>query len=380
MARDEVETLRRLVGWPTISSNPLTELAAYVAQRCEDVGFKVERFEDQDSPGKVNVVCAAGPAGTDGLILSGHMDVVPVAGQAWSVDPFTLTERDGRLLGRGTSDMKGFIAASIEALGRLDLSRLQRELVLIWTHDEEVGCVGSAKLASRLAAEGRALPSEALIGEPTDFRILRMHPGHVALTITTFGEAAHSSKPDLGASAIKAMGRVITMLEQLEAELMRSRRFEDLLERPWVTMNMGTLHGGQAVNIVPDHCALMVGYRPLPGDDALAVFRVIEARARALKLPDSTRVEVHLERQTPSMLSPEGTPLQGLLTPHACCAETAAASFATDGGNLQALGVRSLIFGPGSIDVAHKADEYVRADALAQAVDVIEAVVRARCA
>ncbi|MCB9792186.1 MAG: acetylornithine deacetylase, partial [Alphaproteobacteria bacterium] len=349
-----------------------------LAQRFEDLGFRVERFVSGE-PGKVNLVCSAGPEGTDGLILSGHLDVVPTDGQAWTSDPFTLTPRGDRLVGRGSSDMKGFVAASLEALRRIDLSKLQRELVLIWTADEEVGCLGSAKLAEHLAADGRPLPTECWIGEPSDFRIMRMHPGHVGVRIATFGEAAHSSKPDLGASALKAMTRVMVMLEELEAQLRQQRRYEDMLERPWTTMNMGTIRGGQAVNIVPDACELVVGYRPLPGEDSRAVFEEIEGRLAALKLPEGTRVSAEITRATPSLFTPEGTPLQGLIAPHACSQETCAASFATDGGNLAHLGIRTLVFGPGSIDVAHKADEYVSAPALIRAVDIVEDIVRGRC-
>ena len=368
-----VATLARLVAEPTISNRPLLELAGFMAQRAEDAGFRVELFEDEQDAGKVNVVASAGPQEGEGLILSGHMDVVPVEGQDWSSDPFRLDEREGRLYGRGSSDMKAFLAASVEGLDRLDLSKLRRELVLVWTHDEEIGCVGSRKLVKRLAKEGRPLPSECWIGEPTDFRILRMHPGHVALKIVTSGRSAHSSKPDLGKSAIKEMRRVLELVEQVEAEQMRHRRLEAFLDRPYTTMNAAQIRGGVAVNMVPDRCELTVGYRPLPGDDPLEVFRILEERVRNLD------ADAELLRVTPSMLTEEGCPLQGLLEGHACSKETSAASFATDGGNLEELGISSLIFGPGSIDVAHAPDEYVERSALESAVGMVEQVVRARC-
>jgi acetylornithine deacetylase len=370
-------TLSRMIASPTVSSRPIRELAAYVAGRCEDLGFACEILEDDEDPGKANVVCTLGPPGEDGLILSGHMDVVPVEGQPWSSDPFSLTERGGRLYGRGTADMKGFIACAIEALGRLPLGALRRQLVLIWTHDEEIGCMGSARLVPKL--RGRRLPGEALIGEPTDFLIYRMHPGHVAVTLAARGESAHSSKPDLGANAIAAMARVVLMLERLQADLRTDRRLEAFLERPFTVMNPAQIRGGVAVNLVPDACELTVGYRPLPGDDPLAVAREIERRLGDLSLPAGTSVTLSVDRVTPGMLTPPGSPLEGLLRPHACRPHAAAASYATDGGNLEALGIRSLIFGPGSIDVAHKADEYVSAEALERGVDVVEAVVRGRC-
>ena len=146
-----IDLLARLVSFPTISNRPLTELAALLAQRAEDAGMRVERFETE--AGKCNVIASAGPRGTDGLVLSGHMDVVPVEGQDWSTDPFKLTESGGRLYGRGACDMKGFLAAVTDALPAIPLARLRRELVLIWTHDEEVGCLGSAALAGQLAGD-----------------------------------------------------------------------------------------------------------------------------------------------------------------------------------------------------------------------------------
>lgn len=381
-SRPELKTLAELVAFPSVSSRPMRDLAAYVAERCEDLGFGVEYFEDPADPTRTNVVCTAGPApeaGGEGLILSGHLDVVPVDGQPWASDPFVLTERGGRLYARGSSDMKGFVAASLEALGQLQLPRLRAPLVLIWTYDEEIGCAGSQHLVRQLAQQRRALPTEALIGEPTDLRVLRMHPGHVTLRLRAQGVSAHSSKPDLGASAITAMGRVLGMLERLAVELQGERRFEDLLERPWVTMNPGILRGGAAVNMVADHCELWLGYRPLPGDDPLAVARRVEARLQELPLPAGTAVSLEVVRETPAMLTPEGIPLQGLLCAHASHPALGAAAFATDGGNLAALGIRSLIFGPGSIDVAHKPDEYIEAAALTRGVEVVEAVVRARC-
>ena len=363
------ETLARLVAFPTVSDRPVDGIAAYLAERCEAAGMRVERF-DAPEPGKCNLVCSAGPAGTDGLVLSGHMDVVPVAGQPWTSDPFVLTKRGDRLHGRGSCDMKAFLAATVEALPLLP--KLERELVLVWTYDEEVGCIGSRELLSRIA--GRALPSLALIGEPTSFQILRMHPGHVAAKIRCRGRAAHSSKPDLGANAIRLAARVIDRLDALAEEWRKDVRFADMLERPFVVMNVATIRGGAAINIVPDSCEIGVGFRPLPGMDPEGLFA--EMKARVEELPDVT---AELVRVTPAMLTPTGTVLESLLLPHAARPEIGAAAFATDGGNLARAGVQSLVFGPGSIDVAHMADEYVPIGELHRCVDVVAEVVARRC-
>ncbi len=374
-----VDSLAQLVGFPTVSNRPVTEIAAWLAHRAEDAGFNVEQF--QSSAGKANVVCTAGPLDRmdQGLVISGHMDVVPVEGQPWSSDPFSLTQRGGRLYGRGTADMKGFIASTVEALDEVDVASLAAPLVLVWTHDEEVGCLGSAHLADQLGATDRPLPREALIGEPTNFKMVRMHPGHVAVQIVATGESAHSSKPDLGASAIKAMGRALAAIDRLERELQLERRLEAYLDRPWVTLNTGLIHGGSAVNLVPARCEVTLGYRPLPGDDPLGVARRLELRFSDLDLPAGTELHLQVQRITPSLLTEEGSDLQALLAPHAHGEDATAAAFATDAGNLARLGIQSLIFGPGSIDVAHKADEYVELAELEKAKNIIGQIVRQRC-
>ncbi|MDP6933688.1 MAG: M20/M25/M40 family metallo-hydrolase, partial [Myxococcota bacterium] len=176
-----IELLDRLISYPSISSMPVRPLAAELAQRCEDLGFQVEEHPTAEDSDKINLVCTAGPSRPGGLVLSGHMDVVPVDGQPWSSDPFKLVERDGRLFGRGTTDMKGFIAACLQALEDHDPGDFTAPLVLVWTCDEEVGCLGSAALARELSRS--TLPTATWIGEPTDFRLLRMHAGHVAVHV-----------------------------------------------------------------------------------------------------------------------------------------------------------------------------------------------------
>jgi acetylornithine deacetylase len=372
------ELLAELVAMPTVSDRPLTALAALLAERAEGAGMRVERFET--SPGKVNVVASAGPPGTDGLILSGHMDVVPTEGQAWSSDPFRLTEVDGRLVGRGACDMKGFIAAAQGAIEGLDLSRLRRELVLMWTHDEEVGCFGSAALVDQLA--GRPLPRACLIGEPTDLHICRLHPGHATFRVRCSGRPAHSSRPQLGASAIKVATRALWALEALEAELATETAFHAELPTPYAVLNAAMIQGGSAVNIVPERCELRLGLRPLPGQSTASILARIQARLEEVQAEVSRwggGVEVELVADTPSLLTHEGCALIGDLADMARDPRAGGVPFATDGGNLSRLGTEVIVFGPGSIDVAHRPDEYIRADELQAAVPMLERLIWRRC-
>lgn len=373
-----VEHLRTLVAFPTVSDRPNAPLAHWLADALDGLGLRVELLADPHQDGKVNVVASAGPQGSDGLLVSGHLDVVPTEGQPWTTDPFALTGRDGRWFGRGTADMKGFVAATLAALARLPLERLQRELVLAWTYDEEVGCLGSAHLVETWRAAGRPVPRSCLIGEPTDFRILRMHAGHTAVRVTIHGAAAHSSRPDLGVNAISGARRVLAALDDL-ADALRQELRSGLpeVERPWVTLNVGNIVGGGAVNVVPDRCVLELGLRPLPGDDEGAL--LARVRDAVCSIGEPWRVEVERLHGIAPMLTPAGSSLEGLLRTFAADPVAGAAGYATDGGNLARLGTQPLVFGPGSIDVAHRADEWVGARDLDRAVDVLEAVIQARC-
>jgi len=376
MSEPVVTLLERFVAHPTVSDRPVLALAADLATRATDLGFRVERFVDPDREGKCSVVASIGPRGTDGLAISGHMDVVPVEGQPWTTDPFRATEKDGRLYGRGAADMKGFLAAVMTALARIPASAYRRELVLVWTHDEEIGCLGSAGLARWWG--DRPIPTTCWIGEPTRFQVQRMHPGHVAVELTAIGRAAHSSRPEVGIDAIEAGAAIVAAAKELAREL-REHPVADLaeMERPWVALNVGQIHGGQAVNIVPDHCVVRIGYRPLPGQPPDAVWNELQQRVASLGL--KAKVEGRLLRVSPAMLTPLDTPLEAVLLSHASTTAIGAATFATDGGNLTQIGTRPLVFGPGDIAVAHQADEWIDGAELVKAVGVVEAVVRRMC-
>jgi len=353
-------------------------MAAHLAERLQHASFKVERFET--TPGKINVVASAGPVGSDGLILSGHMDVVPTDGQSWSSDPYKLTEKDGKLYGRGTCDMKGFIAAVLDVAERLDVKTLNRELLLIFTHDEEVGCLGSAALKTQLA--DRPVPSLTWIGEPTNFRICRLHPGHMTVRITCLGRPAHSSRPELGLNAIDIATSAMIRLKELAADLKTQHSPLPGLICPYTIVNIGCIHGGCAVNIVPERCEIHVGLRPLPGQPSAELIGRIHARLSPLiahyqELGGNILIEG--VQDTPALLTASGTQLEELLRPHADSPKTCAAPFATDGGNLAQLGTQPLVFGPGSIDVAHRPNEYLSVDALRATTQILGNVIQRRC-
>jgi len=375
-----VDTLSHLVAFPTVSDRPVTEIAAFLAQHADDAGFAVEQLPSE--PGKSNVVARVGPRGQGGLLLSGHMDVVPTEGQAWTSDPFKMVERDGQLVGRGTADMKGFIAAVVESLRGFPVHDLKREIVLVWTHDEEIGCLGAQQLVERWAPSLDPLPPDAWIGEPTDLHICRMHPGHTTVDLTFQGRPAHSSKPQLGLSAIHIAAEAIQVLQRVAEEWKQHPMPDTTLPCPHAVMNVGHIQGGTAVNIVPEHCTLRLGIRPLPGQDSLALVEEIRQALRPLSeaaARDGGSVHVALRQCAPPLLTDADIPLAHALRPHAAAPEIGGVPFATDGGHLNQLGTRCLVFGPGSIDVAHRADESVPARALEQTVQIVRSVLMERC-
>lgn len=375
-----VDTLARLVAFPTVSDRPVTEIAAFLAQRAEDAGFEVRQLPSE--PGKSNVVARVGPRGVGGILLSGHMDVVPVEGQAWQSDPFSLTEKDGQLVGRGTADMKGFIAAVTTAISTLPLNALQRELVLVWTHDEEVGCVGAQHLVEHWQDSLDPLPPDTWIGEPTDLCVCHVHPGHTTLEITCSGRPAHSSRPELGLSAIHMAGHVLEALQTVATSWRATQAHGDLLPSNHTVMNVGHIEGGAAVNIVPEHCRMTVGIRPIPGEDDRALIGAIEAAIApiaAATARDGGAIHLRICQSSPAMLTDPDTPFAATLRAHAADPAPRGVPFSTDGGHLSRLGTRCLVFGPGSIDVAHRPNESIWAPALEKTVGIVQEVILERC-
>jgi acetylornithine deacetylase len=375
-----VPTLARMVSVPSVSGRPMLELASMLAERSEDAGMRVERFEV--APGHCNVVARAGPRTGEGLVLSGHLDVVPTDGQDWSTDPFTLTPVGPDLQGRGACDMKGFIAAATCAIESVGTARLNGELAVIWTCEEEVGCAGSRALVDRHRAALADLPPSTVVGEPTGLRVCRMHPGHTTLRITVQGRSAHSSRPELGLNAIGLAAGLLDALRDLEAALRAERRALPELERPWVVLNVGRICGGTAINIVPEHCTIDLGLRPLPGQTAGEMLRRVEdaiagPRQRATSL--GARVELHLLLDAPALLTSPDTPIERALLPLSRSPQVGGVPFATDAGNLHLLGQSCLVYGPGSIDLAHRPDERVPHAELVEAHDQLARLIDLRC-
>jgi acetylornithine deacetylase len=312
------------------------------------------------------------------------MDVVPAEEDGWASPPFTLTDAGDRWVARGSADMKGFVALAANLAREAEPERLAAPLALAFTYDEEVGTLGARHLAASYAGSwgreaGREpLPTAAVIGEPTELRVVAMHKGHVKLRVTLEGRSAHSGYPHLGVNAVEAGGRVIAALaalrRRLEGEAPPHR--ERFPEVPFVPLNVGTVRGGSAVNVVPERCVIEVGVRPLPGVDSAALAaRVEEAVAGAAEVPFS----VELLSDSPPLALDPAAPVARALCELAGQGEPAAVHYATDGGWLSRLGLECAVFGPGSIEVAHRPNEWLPKADLAAARRRMERMVERFC-
>ena len=361
---DSVATLAELAAFPTISAESNEALIRHAAQKITEAGGRIHILAGA-KPGKFNMLASFGPATGAGIVLSGHSDVVPVAGQDWHSDPFTLTEKDGRLYARGASDMKGFLAAMLTAAGRCDAAKLTRPLHLVFSYDEEIGCVGVRDLLARLRAENFQAQG-CIIGEPTEQRVITGHKGKIAGCICCRGRAAHSANPALGCNAIMLASEMLQEMRAVQEELTRGRR-DDAYPFPFTSLHAGTIKGGVALNIVPDLCEIEFEIRHLAGEDTDALLARLAATGQRLAASsDGGAVEVRVTNAYPGLETPRDAAIAQIALAAAGAAQTGKIGFGTEAGLFaEALGMQTVICGPGNIDRAHKADEYVTRDELA---------------
>ncbi len=378
------ELLRRLVAFDSTSRNSNLPIADFVCEYLDRPGVRIERNPSPDGD-KTNLVIAAGPeveAGDrPGLTLSGHLDVVPADEPEWRSDPFELTVTDELLVGRGACDMKGFVALAANALAKAAAGgdrRLRRPLALLLTYDEEVGTLGARRFVDTWPAD-RPLPRRTIVGEPTSLRAVRMHKGFCTQRITVRGESAHSGYPHLGRSAIEPAARAIAALADLRLALEGEPcpQAEHFPEVPYVALNVGLVRGGAAVNVIPDRCEISLGFRVLPGMDWRPVAeRVRTAAAAALAGEDFDCEE--LDASPPFLLAADHDLYRGL------CRilgqrRTVSASYATDAGWLQQGGFDCLLWGPGTIEVAHRPNESMPRAELRRGGELLARVVERFC-
>jgi acetylornithine deacetylase len=375
-ALNDRELLTRLVAHPTVCGRSNTDLVDFIAGCLEPAGVVVDR-RDGPEPGRVNLVARVGPepTGDAGLTLSGHLDVVPADEPDWTSDPFTLTERDGMLFGRGSCDMKGFIAVAVNAaIAAAERGSLRAPLCLVLTCDEELGAVGAQRLV-RDWDDPRPLPRATVIGEPTSLQVVRMHKGHLKLRIIVEGVAAHSGSPHLGDNAVERAGAILAALTTWRAELAADRpaNHEHFPAVPFTVLNIARVRGGHSINVIPDRCEIELGLRLLPGQAPDAF------REKVRTLAEAAGGRVELINDNPPMAVPADASVHRALCGLVGQDKSLGVSFASDGGPLRKLGLEPVLFGPGSIEDAHRPDEFVPIAELTRCRETIDLLVREMC-
>ncbi|MCB1340329.1 MAG: acetylornithine deacetylase [Pseudooceanicola sp.] len=373
---ETVALLDRLIAFPTISSDSNLAMIAELAARLTDVGARVELFTD-DTGAKANLFATLGPEGDGGLILSGHTDVVPVAEQDWSSDPFVMREEAGRLYGRGTCDMKGFIAAAVVMARDYAALDLKRPLHFAFTHDEEVGCLGARALVPELEKRGLR-PSMAIIGEPTLMGVIEGHKGCCEYTVRFSGLEGHGSAPDRGVNAVEYAARYITRLMELRADLMLRAPEDSRFQPPWSTINIGSLRGGVAHNVIAGKAELEWETRPVQKGDLAFVRDAVTAYVEEHLLPAMRAIHPEASIETEVIGEVAGLDVLPENAARDLVAGLVGANgadvvpFGTEAGLFQEMGMSVVVCGPGSIEQAHKPDEFVAVDQLGACLAMLD--------
>ncbi len=362
-AKDCITMLEKLVAFDTTSRNSNLELIEFVRNELEQIGVDT-RLTFNEEKTKANLWATIGPQKRGGVVLSGHTDVVPVDGQDWASDPFKLVERDGRLFGRGSADMKGFVACVVAHAARMNKANLITPLHFAFSYDEEVGCTGVLGLIDDMR-ENLPAPLAVIVGEPTLMQIVGGNKGSEGFITTIHGVDGHSSLPGLGANAIMAAGRIIAYLHDMQKRLKASADPSNGFNPPYTTIDCGVINGGVAANIIPSKCTFQWGFRCVPEDDVNELVKEVKDFIAAeiepgLKAVSQQAGIVHVPRHSVPGLAPNSDSPAEMLLRHLTGLNTSGrVSYGTEAGQFQTAGVPGVIFGPGSIEQAHLPDEYV---------------------
>lgn len=358
----EFDILERLVSFASVVGRPNAEIVAWIRDYAQSHGAQVTTATGPEGD-RANLFATIGPRDVPGVILSGHMDVVPAGEAAWSSDPFTLRCDGDRLYGRGTSDMKGFLACALAALPALSKMPLKRPVHLAFSYDEEAGCKGVPHLID-LIPTLCARPHMCIVGEPSGLRAIRAHKGKAAVRVTVKGRSGHSSRPDQGLNAIHAMSELLTTAVNIATSLTRGP-FDSNFEPPYSSLQVGTLAGGQSVNIIPDLCIAEIEARAIAGVAPASLLEPLRQVSEALAARGlDTAFEMLSEY--PALSLAAHTPLAALMQVLTGQEPLAAVSYGTEAGLYQAAGIDSIICGPGDIGRAHRPDEYITRDELGE--------------
>jgi acetylornithine deacetylase len=359
--------LRDLVGFPTVSRDSNLPLIDYIEHYLKELGISGIRATNADGR-KANLLATIGSATSAGILLSGHTDVVPVEGQNWSTDPFVLRVENDRAYGRGTADMKGFIACTLTMAAAAARRRLERPIHLSFSYDEEIGCVGVRTLLPALTA--LRPPALGIIGEPTNMKLVIAHKGKVMGRVVCTGVPGHSSDPDNGANAISMAGDVLQAFALSQMKLRNSPTRDQEFNVPFTTLHVGSIHGGTMLNVIPASCSFEFEIRNVPADDTDAILGDLRAAAETVAAPYRERfstcaIDIVVTNQYPALSTNHDDSamdwLRGLVDQGA----ERKVAFGSEAGLLsRELSMPAIICGPGSVAQAHRPDEFVTLEQL----------------
>ncbi|MER9469948.1 acetylornithine deacetylase [Mesorhizobium sp. M0482] len=362
------EILATLVAFPSVVGTPNGAIVDWIREHCQAAGAEVTVLPGPEGD-RSNLFLTIGPRQGRGYIISGHLDVVPAGEPEWSSDPFVLRREGGRLYGRGTSDMKGFLACALAALPGLAAMNLRQPVHLAFSYDEEAGCRGVPHLLAALPSLCER-PLGAIIGEPSRMQPVRAHKGKAAARLEVIGRSGHSSRPDLGLNAVHAMAGVIAHAVAYGQSL-ADEPLDDNFEPPYSSLQVGVIAGGQAVNIIAGHCTADIEARAVPGVSPASLLEPVKARLFALR-DSGFDVAWHELSAYPALAPANGSALAAVLTELTGQEPLAAVSYGTEAGLYQQAGIDAVVCGPGDIGRAHRPDEYIEIGELAACRKMIE--------
>ena len=373
-----IEILERLVAFDSISGRPTEGIVGYIQQIFAEHGVEVDLSFDEAGE-RANIFATIGPNIDGGILLNGHTDVVPVEGQPWSTDPFVLTRKGDRLYGRGSVDMKGFLACVLASVPRFQSADLTRPIHIAFSYDEETGGFGMPVLLDRMQSYPFQ-PEIIIVGEPTEMQIITGHKGAYEMRTEITGHEVHSSDPRRGVSAISVAAKLIAKIEEIGAQRAANPIPDSPFDPPYQTFNVGTIEGGPARNATAGWCRFVWEYRQMPGENGAETIAEITDYANNVLLPPmravSPRTDIRMitEAPVPGMDDRNAAKAAAFVSEITGLNSQGVVSFGTDGGHFSAAGFSTVVFGPGSITRAHGADEYIEINELAQGLDFLDKV------
>lgn len=375
-----IEILNRLIGFASVSSESNLDIVSWIESYLSQHGVTSRRIPDRTGK-KASILATIGPSERAGVVLSAHTDVVPVAGQDWTSPPFTATARDSRIIGRGATDMKGFIASVLAHVPHFKAAAAATPVHIALSYDEEVGCLGAPDLVAEVAAAA-VKPALCIVGEPTGLRIGYAHKGKVARRVIVTGRGGHSALPHRAANAVFAAARIVTALEDLALRTANAGQRDAAFDPPYTTIHVGSLHGGTALNFVPDRATLEFEIRYMPETDvntllAEADAAIAEARQNLRAQAPEADISVEDMASYPALSTAVASAVVATAQRLADGGDSATTvSFGTEAGLYAQAGIPTVVCGPGDIGRAHKADEWIGTDELAGADRMMQRLAR----